>query len=600
MAVTEVGTPGAVQIQSGSDTGSVTGAWSGTQPRTAGDYLVAEVTAAGTTTAGAISTPSGWTQLATIQSGNDQQQVAIYGKVAAGSDAAPTFTATMTGTAATERMSCFLREYTGQDPTTPVPTTGTGTAASSPVTITSGANVPSAGCMAVACTNTETSTAGTPTYAAGTGFTNDYNTGSTSARFHSASDSQAGPASGATVTDAPTSTGDVTTQMTGVLIVIQPAASSVTGTASVALAPLALAGTGLAGITGTGSVALAPMALAGTGLIGAVTGTGSVALAPMALAGTGLIGAVSGTGSVALAPLALAGTGLAGVTGTASIALAPLRMAASGLAGITGTARIALAPLRLYGTGNLFIPPLGIFIYSGPPALGNLILSSSPVAGTDQAGNIFPAGFYQYDPVTGDTVTIDAGQITFSNLGYTGAPGSLQYVFGDLVMTSPSPIGGTGSQLVLTAAPLQPYAQLQSAAGGAIPLYTAQPNGPGVQESWHSLTGFAAGWAIGSGSAEYMLTPMNELKIAIRNLSPGTTTTDGTTILSSANGIPSAWQPATARRFPVAVNILRQASAGIFEGAALEIETDGSIQCYGIAAAATRVDGYAILPLDSG
>src|ERR1035441_11001698 len=108
MAVTPVGTP----VLTRAATGSVSGTWGTGQARTAGDLLVAGLTAGGSTaSAAAISTPAGWTQITTI--GNTATTanawVAAYYKVAAGADTAPAFTATLGGTGAmTDRKSTRL------------------------------------------------------------------------------------------------------------------------------------------------------------------------------------------------------------------------------------------------------------------------------------------------------------------------------------------------------------------------------------------------------------------------------------------------------------------------------------------------------------
>lgn len=48
----------------------------------------------------------------------------------------------------------------------------------------------------------------------------------------------------------------------------------------------------------------------------------------------------------------------------------------------------------IFGTG----PRRGLFVYSGPPAHGNLIASISASGGTDKFGNVVAAGIASYDP----------------------------------------------------------------------------------------------------------------------------------------------------------------------------------------------------------
>src|SRR6185437_7844761 len=77
---------------------------------------------------------------------------------------------------------------------------------------------------------------------------------------------------------------------------------------------------------------------------------------------------------------------------------------------------------------------------------------------------------------------------------------------------------------------------------------------------------------------------------------------DGTVILSSANGLPTGFKPTLgAVRFPVYCNQIRVIAAGpptTSSMAALEIEADGSIQCFGMAQAATRLDEGCRFPRD--
>lgn len=224
MAVTEVGTPAAVAIQSASNAGSVAGTWGTGQSRTAGHLLVAEVTAWGSTTAGAIAGPGApWSQAVAKVSSTSRSQVAIFIATAAGADAAPTFTATMTGTASAARMSCYLRELTGQNPAVPVYTTGTGDVVAATLVMASLLAVPFAGCFAIGANNAGITTAITNTYAQDTanGWSPDYNTGGTAARSHSASDSQANPAAGAVLNDGPT-VSSVVNEFTGVMIIVAP------------------------------------------------------------------------------------------------------------------------------------------------------------------------------------------------------------------------------------------------------------------------------------------------------------------------------------------------------------------------------------------
>jgi hypothetical protein len=53
----------------------------------------------------------------------------------------------------------------------------------------------------------------------------------------------------------------------------------------------------------------------------------------------------------------------------------------------------------------------GVFVYSAAPAVGNLIASIAAVAGVDQFGNPFQAGFTSYDPAGGIFTQVVSGQV---------------------------------------------------------------------------------------------------------------------------------------------------------------------------------------------
>ena len=127
MAVTQVGTPAATVYTTTSGANTPTLAWSGTQPRTAGDVLVLVVTAAATTSVTAPSAPSGWNPgpaTGNNTGGTSHAYTAIFWKYAAGSDAVPSITVTTSGTT---RCGFDLIELTGVNPNaaSPVDTTGT-------------------------------------------------------------------------------------------------------------------------------------------------------------------------------------------------------------------------------------------------------------------------------------------------------------------------------------------------------------------------------------------------------------------------------------------------------------------------------------------
>lgn len=206
MTISQVGTPTATAYIT--VTGSATNTWSGTQPRTAGDILVMVITGSANTSVTLPSAPSGWTQVLNVgnTASGPHSFVAVFAKIAAGSDAAPSTTVTVSGTA---QVGTTLIELSG--PGVPVDATGTfgsgATAQSiSSLSVSTSGNVSSSGEYAIACSSRQTNNAVTPTYTPGTGFTNISSDASTSLRNHNFVDVQAGPTAGAICTDAATVT----------------------------------------------------------------------------------------------------------------------------------------------------------------------------------------------------------------------------------------------------------------------------------------------------------------------------------------------------------------------------------------------------------
>lgn len=142
------------------------------------------------------------------------------------------------------------------------------------------------------------------------------------------------------------------------------------------------------------------------------------------------------------------------------------------------------------------------------------------------------------------------------------------------------------------------------AAGIVVGLPTGPQTTIGMDGTLHyqapvqSMPAMINGWNFTNGHAKYVLDVLGNLVVSWKNLSPGTDT-DGTVIWPTGS-LPQAYRPANNRRVHCYTDQLRVIAAGpptTTEGAALEIQADGSVQCYGIAAAATRVDLFAVIPL---
>jgi hypothetical protein len=144
---------------------------------------------------------------------------------------------------------------------------------------------------------------------------------------------------------------------------------------------------------------------------------------------------------------------------------------------------------------------------------------------------------------------------------------------------------------------IQPFAKTNT--GTDFFLNAATTNVPRGYPAYRQLTTFAVGYSVG-GSVDYRLNAEGKLEFSIRNLIHDgiTVNTDGSIICTAANGIVAGYRPNHDKRFPVYCDQLRQPTT--FEAAAIVVGTDGALQCYGQANACTRVDGYVVLPLDTG
>lgn len=311
MSVTEVGTPVAPAVSSGTNTPSVTPSWDATQTRTAGNRLVCVVTNWGGTTGGTPGTPAGWTQLLTITS-NTRSVVTYFGKVAAGSDAAPTVSATNTGTATFSTLSAQLHELAGVDPTTPVGASGTATGTTAnPLVATTSGNVPQTGCYALGAASLAITVNATATMGAGSGWTNTGDNGTTNTRAHWVYGTQSNPTSGATLSESFSYTG-TGAFLAAAVVVFQPPAPTPTPSVVACVASIGSA------IVNTGEK-VTPSVVAAVASIGASSPVNNptpavvpvVASIGSAIVNTGekvtpsVVAAVATIGSPAVNPLAL-------------------------------------------------------------------------------------------------------------------------------------------------------------------------------------------------------------------------------------------------------------------------------------------------------
>jgi len=244
----------------------------------------------------------------------------------------------------------------------------------------------------------------------------------------------------------------------------------------------------------------------------------------------------------------------------------------------------------VFGTGFS-----GVFVYSPSPGPGNLVASVAALAGTDPYGNKYPAG------VSSQTGGIEA-ILSGSRLSWDApadSPTGLPEIF-----ATPSAASGNSLEITsnvsaggVTAGALTIY---DSAASSTVPAIPSGSPGifvaggcPMVTDTWHSMGTMSNGWAVG-GFAKYRMTPQGDVELAFQDLTTGTTV-DTTVLWTSANGLPSAYRPSHTARLVCYTDVQRVVSGSNNESCALLIGTDGSVQCFGVAAAATRVDLFATL-----
>jgi hypothetical protein len=218
-----------VPLTTRSATSPVTGQWGTGQNRTAGNLLVAVLTSGAATSTAALAQnagTSGWTnRVENGNSGTANARVSIWTKTAAGADAAPAFTSTLSGTAA---MTCTLLEYTGADTANPVDTSGTYASGSSSGTLTSmsattTAAVSTAGAAAISVFCQERAATTVTWSETGTGWSSAYTDGATSSVAHTQVNTQAGVAQGGTRSDSGGFSTKTTAFGAGAVLVIRSA-----------------------------------------------------------------------------------------------------------------------------------------------------------------------------------------------------------------------------------------------------------------------------------------------------------------------------------------------------------------------------------------
>ena len=119
-------------------------------------------------------------------------------------------------------------------------------------------------------------------------------------------------------------------------------------------------------------------------------------------------------------------------------------------------------------------------------------------------------------------------------------------------------------------------------------------------DTWTDTGAMATGWSK-TGYFKYSLLNNGWVGVAAKLTPDGTATNkpDGSTILSAANGLPAAYRPVTNKLVAAYVDIQRLDAVHTTNsnGIALSFITDGSVQCFGVAATATSMICHASFPI---
>jgi hypothetical protein len=220
----------------------------------------------------------------------------------------------------------------------------------------------------------------------------------------------------------------------------------------------------------------------------------------------------------------------------------------------------------------------GIFIYNGTPALGNLVGSWAPTAGTDKFGNVYRAGL---EIQNGLLAIQDPGSIEFFSGSTTTGKIKSNNLAASLQIDAPTGVlSVTSGDLILG-----------SNGSGRAHIYAGSDSTAVTPLAWQSVLSFSNGW---SGTFKWRYGAENVIWFQC-GLSPGTVA-DGT-VITNLFGITVP----VSQRHPVYCNALKVSpvSASSFEAAAFELETNGNIQIFGVGTAATQVTGVGFFPLDN-
>lgn len=260
----------------------------------------------------------------------------------------------------------------------------------------------------------------------------------------------------------------------------------------------------------------------------------------------------------------------------------------------------------------------GMFLYSGTPAAGNLLMSVAPAAGTDAHGNAYQAGacvygtspsFTALQEVGGQAVLVvqPAGTWTPGNavspviFSTSGGAGNGEHQFLTVDSGAPPAQASRRSRIVLSSGSPDGTSSVPHIGfyGGNSDLLLADLSTSGLEaavngvlQGWQPMT-LQNGWAVGSGGvARYKLMPDNTVMIQLNNVTPGVIS-DGTIMWV----FPGGYQPVTEQKLPLLV----QYTSGTFGSSPFlytNTSSGGALVCYNLRGTVASVQASARYALD--
>ena len=204
-------------------------------------------------------------------------------------------------------------------------------------------------------------------------------------------------------------------------------------------------------------------------------------------------------------------------------------------------------------------PGSGLFIYSGPAALGNLIYSEAATAGFDAVGNAVLQGATSYTNLGGGTyqaINLNSGKLAIYTATSEAGPWTAQSSIngtpaGELLLNSNgdlSLLSAVGAGLLMT--------NVNAFTGDVVMnsgyIIAASDPSIGGEEVWHTVPYITPGWGPDGQDLQYRLTPGGLVEMT--GPLKFTSTSSGQSISVNnqfATALPAAYIPAAQRRIPL-------------------------------------------------